>query len=238
MGAHSSALNLIIDMFAVVHLLSCVRLFAIPWTAACQASLSFTISQSLFKLMSIESVMPSNHLIFCHPLLLLLSVFPIIRVFSNESALRIRWPKYWSFSFTINPSNEYSGLISFRIDWFDLSAVHRTLKGLFQHHSLKASKLQHSVFFTVQLSHLYMTTGKTVALTIQTFVSKVISLLFNMLSRFIIAFFPKRKCLLLSWLQARSAVILEPKKIKSVTVSTFAPSPPTFNLSQHWGLYQ
>ena len=151
-----------------------------PWTAALQASLSFTISQSLFKLMSIELVMPSNHIILCHPLLLLPSIFPSIRVFSNESALRIKWPKYWSFSFSISPSNEYSGLISFRIDWFDLLAVQGTLKSLLQHHSSKASVLQCSAFFIVQLSHPYMTTGKTIALTRQIFVSKVISLIFNM----------------------------------------------------------
>ena len=148
-----------------------------PWTAAHQASLSFTISQSLLKFMSIESVMLSNHLILCHPRLLLPSIFPIIRIFSNESVLCIRWPKYWSFSFTINPSNEYSRLISFRVDWFDLFAVQGMLKSLLQHHNLKASILQCSVFFMVQLSHLYMTTGKTVALTIQNFVSKVMALI-------------------------------------------------------------
>ena len=153
----------------VVHLLSRVRLFATPWTAARQASLSFTISQSLLRLMSIESVMPSNHLILCCPLLLLPSIFPSIRFFSNESVLRIRWPKYWSFSFSINPSNGYSGLIAFRIDWFDLLAVQWTLKSLLQQHSSKASILRCSAFFTVQLSHPYMTTGKTIALTRQTF---------------------------------------------------------------------
>ena len=150
-----------------VQLLSCVRLFATPWTAACQASLSITSSQSLLKLMSIKLVMPSNHTILCHPLLLLPSVFPGIRVFSNESVLCIRWPKYWSFSFSISPSNEYSGLISFRIDWLDLLVVQRTLRRLLQHHRSKASILQHSVFFIVQLSHSYMTTGKTIALTRQ-----------------------------------------------------------------------
>ena len=157
-------------------MLSHIRHFATPWTAAYQASLSITNSWSLLKLMFTESVMPSNHLILCHPLFLLPSIFP--RVFSNQSVLRIRWPKFWSFSFSISPSNEYSGLISFRIDWFDLFAVHRTLQGLLQHHSLKASKLQHSAFFIVQLSHLYMTTGKTrtITLTRQTFVSKVMSL--------------------------------------------------------------
>ena len=152
-------------MFHLVQLLSCVRLFATPWTAACQASLYITNSRSLLKLMSIESVMPSNHLILCHPLILLPSIFPSIRVFSNESVLRIRWPKYWSFSFSISPSNEYSGLISFRIDWLDLLAVQGTLKSLFQHHSSTASILRRSAFFIVQLSHPYMTSGKTIALT-------------------------------------------------------------------------
>ena len=151
-----------------------------PWTAARQVSLSITNSWSLLKLMSIELVMPSNHLILCHPLLLLPSVFPSIRVYSNESVLHIRWPKYWSFSFSISPSNEYSGLISFRIGWFDLLAVQGTLRGLLQHHSSKASILRHSAFFMVQLSQPYMTTGKTVALTRWTFLSKVMSLLFNM----------------------------------------------------------
>ena len=160
-----------------VQLLSCVWLFVTPWTAACLASLSSTISQSLLKLMPIKSVMPSNHLILCHPLLLPPSIFPSIRVFSNELALCIRWPKYWSFSFSINPSNEYSGLISFRIDWFDLLAVYGTLKSLLQHHNLKVSVLQCSAFFMVQLSHPYVTTGKTIALTIPTFVGKVMSLL-------------------------------------------------------------
>ena len=147
-----------------VQSLSHVQLFATPWTAACQASLSITNAQRLLKLMSIESVMPSNHLILCCPLLLLPSVFPSIRVFSNESVLRIRWPKYWSFSFSISPSNEYSRLISFRIDWLDLFAVQGALKSLFQHHSLKASVLWFSAFFLVQVSHTYMTTGKTIAL--------------------------------------------------------------------------
>ena len=172
-----------------------VRLFVTPWTAARQASLSITNSQSLLKLMSIESVMPSNHLILCHPLLFLPSIFPSIRVFSNESALRIRWPKYWSFSFSIRPFNEYSGLISFRMDWLDHLAVQGTLKSLLKHHSLKASILQCSAFFTVQLSHPYMTTGKTTALTRWTFVGKVMSLLFNMLSRLVIIFLPRSKCL-------------------------------------------
>ena len=162
---------------------------------------------------SIESVMPSNHLILCCPLLLLPSIFPNIRVFSNESAVRIRWPKYWSFSFSISPSNEHPGLISFRMDWLDLLAVQVTLKSL-QHHSSKVSILQHSAFFIVQLSHPYMTTGKTIALTRQTFVGKVMSLLFNMLSRLVITFLPRSKRLLISWLQSPSAVILEPRKNK------------------------
>ena len=171
--------------------------------------------------MSIESVMPSNHLILCHPLLLLPSIFPSIRVFSNESVIRIRWPKYWSFSFSISPSNEYSGLISFRTDWFELLAVQWILKSLLQHHSSKASILQCSAFFIVQLSHPYMTTGKTIALTRPTFVGKVMSLLLNMLSRLVITFLPRSKRLLISWLLSPSAVILEPRKIKSATVSMF-----------------
>ena len=175
--------------FSSVQLLSHVWLFVTPWTTARQASLSITNSQSPPKPMSIESVMPSNHLILCHPLLLLASIFPSIRVFSNESALHIRWPKYWSFSISL--SNKSSWLISLKIDWFDLLAVQETLKSLLQHQSSKASVLLHSAFFIVQLSHLYMTTGKTKALTIQTFVSKVISLLFNTLSRFVIAFLPR-----------------------------------------------
>ena len=207
-----------------VQSLSRVQLFATPWTAARQASLSITNSQSSLRLMSIESVMPSSHLMLCHPLLLLSSIFPSIRVFSNESALHIRWPKYWSFSFKISPSNEHSGLISFRMDWLDLLAVQRTLKSLLQHHTSKASILQHSSFFIVQLSHLYMTTGKTIALTRQTFVGKVMSLLFNMLSSLVITFLPRSKRLLISWLQSPSAVILEPRKIKSATVPTVSPS--------------
>ena len=151
--------------------------------------------------MSVESVMPSNRLIFCHLLLLLPSVFPSIRVFFNESVLHIRWPKYWSFSFSISPSSEYSGLISFRIDWFDLPAAQGTLKSLLQQHNSKASILRHSAFFIVQLSHLYMTTGKTLALIGRTFVRKVMSLLFNMLSRLVIAFLPRSKRFLISWLQ-------------------------------------
>ena len=174
--------------------------------------LPITNSWSLPKLMSIESVMPSNHLILCHHLLLLPSIFPSTRVFSNETALHIRWPKYWSFSFNISSSNEHSGLISFRKDWLDLLAVQGTLKSLLQHHSSKASILWHSAFSMVQLSHPYMTTGKTIALTRWAFVGKVMSLLFNMLSRLVITFLPKSKCLLISWLQSPSAVILEPPK--------------------------
>ena len=192
-----------------------VRLFATPWTAAHQASLSITNSQSLPKLTSIVSVMPSNHLILCHPLLFPPSVFPSIRVFSNESVLPLRWPKYWSFSFSISPSNKYSGLISFRMDWLDLLAVQETLKTLLQHHSLKTSILQHLVFFIVQLSCPYTTPGKTITLTSQTFVGKVMSLLINMLSRLVITFLPRSKHLPIPWLQSPSAVISEPKKIKS-----------------------
>ena len=166
-----------------VQLLSCVQLFATPWTAAHQASLSIANSWCLLRLMSIESVMPSNHLILYHPLLLPPSIFPSIRVFSNESALCIRWPKYWSFSFNISPSNEYAGLISFRMDCLDLLAVQGTLRSLLQHHSSKVSILRCSAFFIVQLLHPYMTTGKTIALARWTFVGKVMSLLFNMLSR-------------------------------------------------------
>ena len=199
------------QVLSSVQLLSRVRLFATPWTAA---SLSITNSQSLPKLMSIESVMPSNHLILCHPLLLLPSIFPSIGVFSNESALRIRWPKYLSFSLSISPSNEYSGLISFRINWFYLLAVQGTLKNLLQHHSSKASILRRSAFFIVQLSHPYMTTGKTIALTRWTFVGKVMPLLFNMLFRLVITFLPRSKRLLISWLQSPSAVILEPPQNK------------------------
>ena len=177
-------------MLLVVQLLSPVLLFVTSWTAACQVPLFSTISRSLLRLMSIRSVMPSNYLILCGPFLLLPTIFPSIRVFSNESALHIRWPKYWSFSFSISLSNELSGLISFRIDWFDLLAVQGALKSLLQHHNLKASTRQRSAFFMVQLSYLYMTTGKTTALNIWTFVGKVMSLLFNMLSRFVIAFLP------------------------------------------------
>ena len=204
-----------------VQLLSHVQLFVNTWTAACQASLSFTTSWSLLKLTSIETVMPSNHLLLCCPLFLLPSIFPSIRVFSNESALHIRWPKYWSFSFSISSFSEYSGLISFMIDWFDLLAVQGTLRSLLQHHSSKASILWRSAFFMAQLSYPNMTTGKASRCT---FVSKVISLPFNTLSRFFIVFLPRSKRLLMSWLQSLSAVILEPKKSKSVTASTFSPS--------------
>ena len=199
-------------MFSVQSL-SCVQLFAMPRTAARQASLAITNTWSLLKLVSIKLVIPSNHFFLCHPLLLLSSVFPSIRVFSNELVLCIRWLKYWSFSFSISPSNEYSGLIFSRMDWMDLLALQRTLKSLLQHHSSKASILQHSSFFIAQLSNLYKTTGKTIALTRCTFVSKVMSLLFNMLSRLVIAFLPRNKRLLISWLQSSSAVILEPQKI-------------------------
>ena len=186
--------------FGSVQSLRHVWLFVIPWTTAHQASLSITNSRGLFKLMSIESVMPSNHLIFSW------------------------WPNYWSFSFSISPSNEHPGLMSFRIDWLDLLAAQGTLKSLLQHHSSKASILSCSAFFTVQLSHPYMTTGKTIALTRWTFVGKVISLLFNMLSRLVITFIPRSKHLLISWLQSPSSVILEPPKIKSLTVYNVSPS--------------
>ena len=176
------------------------------------------------KLTSIELVMPSSHLIICCPLLLLASIPPSIRVFSNESTLRMRWPKYWSLSLSISPSNEHPGLISFRTDWLDLLAVQGTLKRLLQHHSSKASVLRLSAFFTVQLWHPYMTTEKTIALTRRTLVGKVMSLLLNILSRLVITFLPKSKRLLISWLQSPSAVILEPPKIKSDTVSTVSPS--------------
>ena len=187
-----------------------VHLFVTPWTAARQASLSITNSQSLLKLMPMESLVPSSRLILCRPLLLPPSIFPSFRVFSNESVLHIKWPKYWSFSFSISPSNKYSGLISFRMDRLDLLTVQGTIKSLLQHHSSKASILRHSAFFIVQLSHSYMTIGKTIALTRQTFVDKGISLLFNILSRFVITLIPRSKCLLISWLQSPSAVILEP----------------------------
>src|SRR5574341_967094 len=174
--------------------------------------------------MSIDSVMPSSHLILCHTLLLLPPIPPSIRVFFNESTLHMRWPKYWSFSFSIIPSKEIPGPISFRMDWLDVLAVQGTLKSLLQHHSSKASILRRSAFFTVPLSHPCMTTGKTIALTRWTFVGKIISLLFNMLSRLVITFLPRSKRLLISWLQSPSAVILKPRKIKSDTVSTVSPS--------------
>ena len=189
-----------VPQLAVVQSLSHVWLFANPWTTECQASLSIVISRSLLRFMSTESVMLSNYLILCHPLFLLPSIFPSIRVFSSESALCIRWPKYWSFSFSICPSNEYSELISFRVDRFDFLDVQGTLKSLLQYHDSKSSVLQCSAFFLIQLSHLYMTTGKTIALTIQTLVGKVTSLLFSMLSRFVIAFLPMSKYLWISWL--------------------------------------
>ena len=199
--------------FGSVQSFSHVQLFANPRTTARQASLSITSSWSLLKLMSIESVMPSNHLILCHPHLLLPSIFPSIRVFSNESALCIRWPKYWSFSFSISPSNEYSGLISFRMGCLDNLAAQRTFKSLVQHHSSKPSILWHSAFFIVQLSHPYMTTVKTTALTRRTIIGKVMSLFFNILSSLVITFLPRNKRLLISWLQSASAVSLEPPKI-------------------------
>ena len=184
-----------------------IRLFVTPWTAAHQVSLSLTNSRNLLRLISIESVMPSNHLILCHPLFVPPSIFPSIRVFSNESLLRIRWPKYWSFSFNIIPSYEYSGLISFRMDWLDLLAVQGALKSLLQHHSSRASILRSSAFFIVQLSHPYMTTRKTIASTRWTFVGKVMSLLFNMLSRLVITSFPRSKHLLISWLANHFSIL-------------------------------
>ena len=186
--------------------------------------MSITNFQSLLKLMSIELVMPSNHLLLCRPLLLLPSTFPSIRVFSNESVLYFREPKYWCFRFSISSSNEYSGLISFRMHWLDLLAVQGTLKSLLQHHSAKASVLQCSTFFILQLSHPYITTEKTIALTRWTFIGRVMSLLYNMLSRFVMAFLPMKKRLLISWLQSLSTMILEPRKIKSLTISIVLPS--------------
>ena len=197
--------NLLIQ-FSSVQSLSHVWLFATPWIPAHQASLSITNSWSLLKLMSIKSVMPSTHLILCRPLLLQPAIPPSIRVFYNESTPHMRWPKYWSFSFSISPSNEHPGLISFRMDSLDLLAVQGTLKSLLQHHSSKASIFRHSAFFTVQLSHPYMTTGETTALNRRTFVGKVIiPLLFNMLFRLVITFLPRSKCLLILWLQSPSA---------------------------------
>ena len=223
-GLETTCSKFLYQIFISVQSLSCVRLFATPWTAACQASLSITNAWSLLRLVCIESVMPSNHLILCCPLLLPPSIFPSIRVFSNESVLRIRWPKFWSFSFSISPSNEYSGLTSFRMAWLDLLAVQGSLKSLLQHHSSKSiNSSVLSFLYKVQLSHPYVTTGKTIALTRRTFVGKVMSLFFNMLSRLLITFFPRSKHLLISWLQSPSAVILEPPKIKSVTISPSIP---------------
>ena len=198
-------------IIVIVQSLSWVRLFVTPWTAAHQASLSFTISQSSLRLISIELMMPSNHLILCCSLLLLPSIFSSIRILSNESDLHIRWPKYWSFSFSISPFSEYSGLISLKIDWLDLLG---TLKSLLQHHSSKASILQLSAFFIFQLSHPSMTTGETIALTRWNFVGKVMSLFFNMLSKLVITFHPRSMCLLSSWLQSHSILILEPPQNK------------------------
>ena len=200
-----------------------------PWTAACQAFPSIANSWSLLKLVSIELVMPSNHLILCHPLLPPL-IFRSIRVFSNESVLLIRWPKYWSFSFSISPSNKYSGLTSFRMDWLDLLAIQGTLKSLLQHHSSKASVLQCSAFFIVQLAHPHTTTGKTIALTRRSFVGKVMSLLFNRLYQLVIAFLSKSKCLLISWLQSSTAVILEIPHSPKKSLSLFPLFPHLFTM--------
>ena len=208
--------------FSSVQWFSHVRLFATPWITALQASLSITNSQSLLRLMPIESVMPSSHLSLCRPLLLPPSIPPSIRVFSNESTLHMRWPKYWSFSFTISPSNEHPGLISFRMDWLDLLAVQETLKSLLQHHTSKASIFQHSAFFTVQLSHPYITTGKTIALTRRTFDGKVMSLLFNMLSRLVITFLPRSKCLLISWCSHHLRWFWSPPKLLPLFPHLFA----------------
>ena len=194
--------------FSLVQALSRIQLFATPRIATCQASLFITNSWSLLKLMPIESVMPSSHLILCHPLLLLPPIPPSIRIFSNKSTLLIRWPRYWSFIFSTSPSKEHPGLISFKMDLLDLLAVQGTLKSLLQHHSSKASIFRHSAFFIVQLSHPYMATGRTR----RTFVGKVTSLLFNMLSRFVVTFLPRSKHLLISWLQSPSAVIWSPPK--------------------------
>ena len=206
-GHRTSAFTSVLVQFSLFQLLSHIRLFVTPWTTVCQASLSITNSWSPPKPMSTVSVMPSNHFTLCRPLLLLLSIFPSIRVFSNESALHIRWTKYWSFSFNISPLNEHPGLISFRMDWLDLLAVQRILKSLLQYHSSKASILLCSAFFKVQLSHPYMTTGKTIALTRWTFVGKIMFLLFNMLFRLLITLLPRCKHLLISWLQSPSTVI-------------------------------
>ena len=209
--------------FISVQLLCCGWLFATLRTVACHASLSITNTWSLFKLMSIELVMPPSHLILCFPLLLLHAIFPSIRVFS-KSFFQIGWPKYWNFSFSISPSNEYSRLTSFRIDWFGLLAIQGTVKGFLQHYSSKASIIWHSAFFLVQNFHIHESTGKTAVLTRQTLVSRIMPLLFNMLSRLVIAFLPRSKYLFISWLQWPSTVILEPKKRKSATVSIVSPS--------------
>ena len=211
LGPSLSVCNAHLSSVSSVQLLSRVWLFVTPRITARQASLSITNSQSSLRLTSIESVVPSSHLILCRPLLLLPPIPPSIRVFSNESTLHMRWPKYWNFSFSIIPSKEHPELLSFRMDWLDLQG---TLKSLLEHHSSKASVLRCSAFFTVQLSHPYMTTGITIALTRQTFVGKVMSLLLNMLSRLVITFLPRSKCLLISWLQSPSAVILEHQKNK------------------------
>ena len=213
------------DQFGSVQSLSHVQCFATPWTTAGQASLSINNTRSLSKLMSIESVMPSSHLILCHPLLLLPPVPSSIRIFSSESTLHMRWPKYWSFSFSISPSNEHPGLISFRMDRLDLLAVQGTLKSLLQHHSSKASILRCSAFFIVPLSHSYMTTGKTIALTRRTFVGKVMSLLLGMLSRLIITFLPRTKCLnFMATVTICSDFGAQKNKVCLKTVSTLSPS--------------
>ena len=205
---------------SVIQSLSHVQLFATPWTAAHQASLSITNSRSLLKLMSIESVMPSNHLILCHPLLLQPSLFPSRRVFSNESVLRIRWPKHWSFSFSISPSNEYSGLICFRMDWLEILAVQKTLKSLLQHHRSKASNLRHSAFFIVQLTSIH-DYWKNQRFDQMNLCQQLMSLLFNTSSRLAIAFLPRSKHLLISWLQSPSAVILEPPSPQKIVSHCF-----------------
>ena len=224
------------DQFSSIQTLSHVQLLAIPWTAAHQASLPITNSWSLQTHVhwASDTIQTSYPL---RPLLLPPSIFPSIRVFSNESALHIRWPKYWSFSFSISPSSEHPGLIPFRMNWLDLLAVHGTLKSLLRHHSSKASILWCSAFFIVQLSHSYMITGKTISLTRQTFVDKVVSLLFNMLSRLVITFLPRSKHLLISWLQSPSAVILEHKKIKSAVVLKFCIFCENTYIHTHWESY-
>ena len=225
--------------------LSRVRFFATPWIAARQASLSVTNSRSSPRLTSIESVMPSSRLILCRPLLLLPPIPPSIRVFSSESTLRMRWPKYWRFGFSISRSSEHPGLISFRMGWLDLLEVQGTLKSFLQHHSPKASILQCLAFCIVQISHPYMTTGKTIALTTRTVVDELMSLLFNMLSRLVITFLPRSKRLLISWLHSPSAVVLEPRKITSAAISTVSPSichgwdqMPWSSFSECWALSQ